>query len=144
MRTASQVQLQWTPSGGVDSLQAWRQTHFNSPGNTGTAANTEDPDKDGISNLLEFVLNTSPVAGNLLPVEWSRTATSLEYHYQHGRAASALLGPVVQWSDDLAAWSSAGITETVVSDDGTVEQVTAHVPLGTAGRRFVRLSVTAP
>jgi len=47
----------------------------------------------------------------------------------------------VEWSDDLTTWSSAGVVETLLSDDGTTRQVKATMPAGSIGRRFVRLRV---
>jgi hypothetical protein len=41
-------------------LHAWRQTYFGTTSNTGLAANDADPDKDGVPNLLEYALGTSP------------------------------------------------------------------------------------
>ncbi len=48
----------------------------------------------------------------------------------------------VQWTDTLAAWSSLGVTEAILSDNGLVQQVQATLPAGAAGRRFVNLKVT--
>ena len=49
----------------------------------------------------------------------------------------------VEWSDTLAAerWSSAGVTEQILSDNGTVQQVKASIPTGSNNRRFIRLKV---
>ena len=49
----------------------------------------------------------------------------------------------VEWSDTLAAgsWSSAGLTEQTLSDNGTVQQVNASIPTGSNNRRFIRLKV---
>jgi hypothetical protein len=49
----------------------------------------------------------------------------------------------VQWSDTLeaASWNGSGVSEQILSDDGTHQQVKATLPAGSAGRRFVRLRV---
>ena len=49
----------------------------------------------------------------------------------------------VEWSDTLAteSWSSAGVTEQTLSDNGTVQQVKASVPAGSNNRRFIHLKV---
>jgi hypothetical protein len=49
----------------------------------------------------------------------------------------------VEWGDQLAAgvWSTEGVTQTVLSDNGTVQTVRATVPAA-AARRFVRLLVS--
>ena len=53
----------------------------------------------------------------------------------------------VEWSDTLPGpnpWSTAGVTQQILSDNGTVQQVKATIPTGSAGQRFVRLKVTGP
>ncbi len=46
------------------ALQAWRSQHFGSPDATGSAANDADPDRDGVSNLVEYFTGTSPVVAS--------------------------------------------------------------------------------
>ena len=49
----------------------------------------------------------------------------------------------VEWTDTLgSAWSSAGVTQQILSDDGVTRTIRALLPKGTAGQRFVRLKVT--
>jgi len=43
------------------SLQQWRVDNFGTPNATGSAANDADPDRDGVSNLVEYFTGTSPV-----------------------------------------------------------------------------------
>ena len=47
-----QISVTYTPT----ALQAWRQTYFGSPDNTGDGADLNEFDHDGIVNLLEFAL----------------------------------------------------------------------------------------
>jgi hypothetical protein len=53
---------------------------------------------------------------------------------------------IVEWSDILAAssWSSVGVTEQVLSDNGTSQTVVVRLPGGASGRRFVRLKISKP
>jgi hypothetical protein len=48
----------------------------------------------------------------------------------------------VEWRDDLTAdtWSSSGVTEQILNDNGTVQIVKATLAAG-SGPRFVRLRV---
>ena len=47
---------------------------------------------------------------------------------------------IVEWSDSLAPpWSAQGVTETIISDNGIIQNVEATMPAGSAGCRFVRL-----
>jgi hypothetical protein len=50
----------------------------------------------------------------------------------------------VEWSDDLSSWSTQGVNESVLNDDGTIQLVKAIVPVGSSGHRFVHLKVTRP
>lgn len=36
-------------------------------------------------------------------------------------------------------WSTIGVTETILSDDGITQQVKTSIPAGTSLKRFVRL-----
>jgi hypothetical protein len=42
------------------AITAWRQFHFGNPDNSGSAADSQDPDGDGLSNAREYVLGTVP------------------------------------------------------------------------------------
>ncbi len=46
---------------GLTGREAWRQTHFGSPNNSGDAADFADPNLNGIVNLLEYTLGGNPV-----------------------------------------------------------------------------------
>jgi hypothetical protein len=68
----------------------------------------------------------------------------LAFTYTRNRAAfdDGILFDV-QYSDSLAApWTSAG--PGTVEADGPAQSVRALIPAGPAGRRFVRLNVSAP
>ena len=43
-----------------DGIAAWRQFHFQTTENTGSAANAEDPDGDGLTNAREYIMGTVP------------------------------------------------------------------------------------
>ena len=47
------------------------------------------------------------------------------------------------WTDDLLSglWTHGGVTEAIISDDGSVQIVKVMVPLGSADNRFVRLRI---
>ncbi len=128
--------------------QAWRFTHFGTIANSGTAADTFDANGDGEVNLLEFATGQNPHAASLISLSGLRTASALEITYT--RSKEALTGGVifaVEWSDTLAPnpWSVAGVTQSILTDNGTVQSVKATVPTAAAiPRRFARLKVTSP
>ncbi|WP_395738550.1 beta strand repeat-containing protein [Prosthecobacter sp.] len=45
---------------GLTSADSWRQDKFNTTSNTGSAADTADPNGNGICNLMEYALNGDP------------------------------------------------------------------------------------
>ena len=122
-------------------LEDWRNHHFETVSNSGPASDLADPDNDGMSNLLEYALNSDPNSANsrseLVPsvigdrwmVTFVRIADpSITYSLQ----ASGDLSQNTPWQ---TIWSSVGAQNT----NGTITiDVTSHP------RRFLRLSVSLP
>jgi hypothetical protein len=123
-------------------IQSWRQMHFGILASSGSAADDADPDHDGLPNLLEYALNLPPNAASRVPAAVQAAGGNLEYTYTRGAAAyNGGTTFQVEWSDDLTTWFTSGVVEGLLSDDGTLQQVKATLPAGSAGRRFVRLRV---
>ncbi|MCX6873709.1 MAG: choice-of-anchor D domain-containing protein, partial [Verrucomicrobia bacterium] len=125
-------------------LTAWRLDRFGTSSNSGAAADAADPDGDGRSNLLEFALNGNPHVSDPVPQPVpGRTGNLMRLTYT--RRSDALdegLSFAVEWSIDLKSdsWSTLGVSETILSDDGTTQDVEATVAI--AGQRmFLRLRV---
>lgn len=128
-------------------LQNWRQQYFGTTANSGTTADAADYDNDGIPNLIEWACNLDPTTRNVLPATVTANGTSFAYTYSRSTAAAnAGTSFSVEWTNTLAAgsWSSSGVVQTVLSDDGTTQQVQAVIPITTESAKFVHLSVTAP
>lgn len=125
------------------AVQSWRQQHFGSAANSGTAADTSDADGDGLANLLEYAFASNPNTNSLAPHFTARNGANLEYTYIKNKAATDVTY-TVEWTDDLASWSTADVTSAVLSDNGTTQQIKATMPAGANSRRFVRLRVTRP
>jgi PKD repeat protein len=125
----------------------WQESNW--PGVTDLAiiGPTADPDSDGIANLLEFALQTTPKEGNALDTRFEVVGANIEFTYTRSRAASGV-SYLLEWSDSLAAgtWSTVGVVQTDISADSNSPQQTikATVPAGTGTKRFVRLRVTQP
>lgn len=132
-------------AGTLTALESWRETHFGTTSNSGDAADTADPEDDGIANLMEWALNLSPMNPDTLPTTLARNGSNIEFTYSRSVAAvNAGAGFSVQWSDTLAAasWSSSGVSEQILGDDGIMQSVKATVPAGSGGWRFVHLEIS--
>jgi hypothetical protein len=131
----------------LPAQEFWRQTWFGSPANSGNGADFHDYDRDGLVNLLEWACNLDPTTASTRQETTVLNGAILKYTYTRSVAAvtaGALFG--VEWSDTLAAgsWSASEVTQTVLSDNGTLQQVQATLPAGSTGHLFVRLKVTGP
>lgn len=123
-------------------LQSWRQTHFSTTENADDAADSADPDHDGLSNLFEYAVGGSPLAADAsLAPRAAGAAGRLTLSF--ARIADPALTYRVQASDTLASgswtevWSSTGASNTAgpVTVEDT-ELLSAHA------RRFLRLVVS--
>jgi autotransporter-associated beta strand protein len=145
--TFSGLSVQTTvPLSVLTQQQSWRQTHFGTTANTGSAADLFDANGDGESNLLEFATGQNPHATTNAVPSLVRTGATLDFTYARSVAAMSDGATfTVEWRDSLTTgvWSGAGVTEEIGSDNGVVQAVKASVAAGTT-QRFMRLRVTRP
>ncbi|MCX6853632.1 MAG: family 16 glycosylhydrolase [Verrucomicrobia bacterium] len=116
------------------------------PGETNPAINgpTADPNSDGELNLYEFATAQNPKATTRVLPGMVKIGSNLEFTYTCSNAALADgVTFTVEWSDPLTAlsWSSVGVTEQLLSNNGTVRTIKATLP-SVATARFARLRVT--
>ena len=125
------------------ALQSWRIQRFGTPSATGNAANSADPDGNGVSNLLEYALDIP--AGDLsasskLPaVTYDESSGRLKITFLRARAD---LTYTVVASPDLLDWTSVVATNPGQVSSTTPVTVTDSAPPGS--RRFLRLNVSEP
>lgn len=127
--------------------ETWRFTNFGTTANTGTTADTSDANKDGESNFLEFGTGQNPNASSINTTSLVRKGAYLEFTYTRSKVAlTDGVTYTVAWSDSLSAtsWSSIGVAEQILTDNGIVQTVKATLPVGTGNRRFVHLSLSKP
>lgn len=130
---------------GLTESDLWRQTWFGNPFNTGSGADNADPDHDGLNNLVEFATQRDPTKVSAPVGTLVRNGANLEYSYICNKAAvnDGILF-VAEWADDLAGpWTTANVSTTIV-DHVTTQTVTATLPAGPNGHRFVRLRIVRP
>jgi hypothetical protein len=122
--------------------QSWRLQYFGTPDNTGNAADLADPDKDGCANLTEFALNTDPTKANSWPLTVAREGTDLTLTYTRRKAALSEVTFTCLWANAAGGpWDSSGVTQQVLSDNGTLQQIKARVLINASAQKFLRLQI---
>ncbi len=126
-------------------IEQWRFANFGSVLNAGAGLDTADGDGDGATNLMEYATHMNPATSDSVPQAIVKNGSTLEFTYTKNKAATDVTF-TVEWSDTLAAnsWSNSGVTEQLVSDNGTVQTVRATVAAGGSGKRFLHLKVSKP
>lgn len=123
-------------------IEIWRQNNFNHHINSGIGADSTDSDSDGVSNLLEYATQMNPTASDVVPQSVAKNGNLIEFFYIKNKSATDVTY-IVEWSDDLITWSTAGVTSSILIDGITTQQMKATIPAGST-RRFVWLKVTRP
>jgi PKD repeat protein len=105
----------------------------------------QDPDQDGISNLLEWALHLDAKSADTFDPTLVIDVANLQFTYTRRKTAAGEAGFQVLWSDTLEDdWSSDQVsTELPVSETDTTRTVMVSVP-ATAAQRFLRVRVSAP
>ena len=124
------------------------------PFHVADASPTGDPDGDGVTNLVEYVLNGNPGVADpgILP---SLTVTATDYEFTYTRRNDSLSDTVqtFQYGSTLTGWvdivvpagsGSVGAATITVTDNGITGAVKISIPksVATAGSLFGRLKVT--
>lgn len=112
----------------------------------------DDADRDGISNLLEYVLGGVPsVASQTILPNSSVSATELVFSFKRSDASEVDTTQVVEVSSDLSNWSTvipvtaaSGGNVTVVENGAADDDVTITIAKGANTELFAHLKVTKP
>jgi len=129
----------------VRSYDQWRTTELAGEPLGGI---NDDPDQDGVANLLEFIFGSNPMTPGPPPVTViSKVNVAgndyLQISIPRRRDRLALLK--VQVSSDLQTWHDGGAFTEVMADnplEWVVRDKTPYPPAG--GKRFMRLAATLP
>lgn len=127
---------------------SWRAARLSASQIANPAIGSEgaDPDGDGLPNLLEYALGKSPLTPDPSGLVVGAAAGELTLTYPRlGAATDVTLEP--WWSGDLAnpsVWSNSGVTESLLSDDGTIQLWKATVPMDSSPGMFFLLRAARP
>ncbi|MEO7100191.1 MAG: autotransporter-associated beta strand repeat-containing protein [Luteolibacter sp.] len=112
---------------------------------------TDDPDGDGINNLMEYVLggNPSTTDGSIKPTG-SKVGTDYVFTFKRSDLSEADTTQTVEYGNDLTVWgsytigASPGVSPvSIVEDSPTadLDTVTVTIPTASATKFFARLKV---
>jgi hypothetical protein len=125
-----------------ESLENWRVRCFSLEQTAaGQAVDDADPDRDGLVNLAEYAMGTSPLVFTP-PLSADKNSDGLVLTFKRPSGLPDVLY-AAESSDDLIHWNSC-LLELVV--DGTLQTMRAIDPLtsGNPARRFISLRFAKP
>jgi hypothetical protein len=153
--TTSVSGVNFTASSGT-SYASYQSTYFSlAEQQSAISSPTGNPSGDGIVNLLKYAFNLDPHQAIGTPPPSGPAPTGLPVAgllggsggpfvtltYRRLDAANDLTYAVEQ-SSTLSNFTTATVTEDVLSDDGTLKVVRAKLPIGTNDKQFLRVRVT--
>ncbi|AHF92449.1 fibronectin [Opitutaceae bacterium TAV5] len=144
-KTADSASVSVVPAATLSLLEDWRQTHFGTTVNEGDAADTADPEGDGLSNLFEYALGLDPLLSDSTEaVTIGKSTDGQRLTLTFNRIADPDLTYTVEATSDL----SAGTWETVFTSTGEENVAGSYTAedaelIADHTRRFLRLTVTA-
>lgn len=120
----------------ADAMTTWRYGYFTTTLNSGNAADTADPDQDGMSNMDEFIAGTIPT-NRLSRLAFTGTSSSankltLDFPSVLGRTYR------IQWTDNLATPVSWNTLSNAIP--GTAELLYINDTM-TSTQRFYRIQI---
>ena len=135
-----------TVGGDPAAYDEWVVAQFGAPA-AGVTGKLDDPDGDGVANLIEFALGGDPQDGNRAALlEFSGEGGFLTVTYRRAVSSVGLVEIVPQISGDNINWNSGGglTVQELLGSDGTYEtwRVRDATPIGAGLRRFLRLHAT--
>ncbi len=104
----------------------------------------EDPDRDGLSNLLEFVISSDPHNGSdgNNYITYSVGSGSLTYQWSGLLSTDSFFDVLAEYSTNLQTWQP--ITGVTRIESGSYAFYTANMPTSVGPRAFVRLKAACP
>lgn len=104
----------------------------------------DDPDADGLPNLMEYFMGLNATVSDNTSPGAVLSGSSLVLDYRRSKGQTGLVGQV-EWTTNLssnATWTTANVTDSLLSDQGPYENRRASVPvLPGESKKFLRLHV---
>ena len=134
----------------TDPYQNWAQSKNLTPGLND--AHDDDPDRDGLQNLIEFILGGDP----LLTIDSDRLptavieGTNLKFTFTRDDLSEPGTTLIAQYGSDLVGWTDvpigpAGGAEVSVLENGeNPDNVTVLIPMNSHPKLFSRLKASRP
>ena len=132
----------------IIDFNAWRASKFTTSelADLSVSGSSADPDKDGVSNLLEFALGGEPKNSSSRPLpDCQVEMIGGERYLTMTLAKPAGLSGITyhpQVSGALDSWLGGDPNVIVITDNATTLKVRDSVPMSGASNRFIRLMVT--
>jgi len=120
-------------------LEFWRYRYFQTTANAGDAADTSDPDKDGLANIIEYAFGLDPTKGGPLSLPQPQLNAGVYGVSFTEPAGVSGITYKAEWSPSLA-----GGSWTPIPDTGSGETHTFNIPAERHPRLFLRYVVTEP
>jgi alpha-tubulin suppressor-like RCC1 family protein len=132
----------------VTGYEAWTAIHAGLSDSTALG----DSDKDGIPNVLEYVLNGNPaVAAELAQPVMSQNQSQFVFSLSRNAASAADTTQVLQYSTNLSSWTEVRLTPPIDAkvalgavDSAGMQPVTVTIPNQGDMSMFGRLKVVKP
>lgn len=137
-----------TITAGGQTFASWASSNGLTGNNALTTAN---PSKDGIPNLIKYALGLDPNA--VVSAYTDGTHLGLPSVAIQGSNLTLMFQKDLQKTDitytpqfttDLSAYSTSGITQSVISTTGSVQTIVASISLGADTKKYLRLQITIP
>jgi hypothetical protein len=131
----------------LSPLNAWRLANFGTAQNSGNAADTADPDHDGLINILEYAFNTDPNLPNASPISAAVVGNHFTITFKRTHPAPADLSYTPQVAAELTSgvWNSGPVfTSQTVTDNGDGTEtvvVTDNASIDSAPTHFLRVLI---
>jgi len=140
------LSLQVTPPPDPGRLDDWQSMTWPGESDPAIVGPNADSDRDGLANVQEWALHLDARKPDSFRPLFSKSGGIFEYIYTRRKTAPGAATFRVEWSDSLGNdWSTSDVTQHApVGIDDASESVRCTLPAGPAGRRFVRLRISAP